>query len=71
MTHRPPEGCHYFPDGPWKGCCHDHNVAYAARTDRADADRALRKCVKANGHPVIAWIMWLGVRLFGWIFWGR
>lgn len=70
MSHRPPEGCHYFPDGNWKDCCHDHNVAYAARADRSEADRALRRCVAAKGHPVIAWIMWLGVCLGGWAFWG-
>ena len=63
---------------PWEGCCVIHDFAYwqgGTRADRREADRALRRCVRANAReyaPIgqclitaLAWIMWAGVRLAG------
>lgn len=53
---------------PWEGCCVEHDYAYwkggPARL-RAAADLKLRECVSKNGHPIIAWLMWAGVRFGG------
>lgn len=53
---------------PWEGCCVTHDRAYWAGGtwyERWKADAQLFKCVKANGHPVWAAIMWAAVRLGG------
>ena len=53
---------------PWEGCCVVHDRAYWAGgtwADRRAADRRLRQCVAANGHPLWAWLMWAGVRIGG------
>ena len=38
---------------------------------RAVADRRLRLCIRAKGHPVLAWVYWAGVRSAGWWFWRK
>lgn len=53
---------------PWEGCCLDHDKAYHAGGSaeaRQVADRELMVCVVRKGHPVVAFFMWLGVRLGG------
>ena len=67
--------CSWWPDGDWTDCCRQHDRQYGTagkgapnRTPgmtRRRADAELRACVAAKGHPVVAWIMWAGVRLFG------
>ena len=55
-------------ESPWRDCCVAHDRAYwqgGTWRQRLAADRALRRCVTANGHPWIAWAMWLGVRVGG------
>lgn len=55
-------------DPPWLGCCTEHDRAYwmgGSRAARALADRKLMACVALNGHPVVAFAMWLGVRIGG------
>ena len=75
MTY-PPEfnsdGCSWFPEGDWHECCVQHDFLYwSSRTTgggyraRKKADQALRRCVASRGHPVIAWIMYIGVRIGG------
>ena len=62
------DGCSLFPDGDWRDCCVEHDRAYhkgGTGQERLAADRALRRCVAARGHPVVAWIMYRGVRLGG------
>lgn len=56
-----------------RNCCREHDVAYGINGTgtRAEADAALRECVKANGRPYRAWIMWTAVRAFGWAFYKR
>lgn len=53
---------------PWEGCCVRHDIRYWAggtAKERAEADRMLRDAVRDGGHPVIAWAMWIAVRLGG------
>jgi hypothetical protein len=62
------DGCSAWPDGHWQLCCVEHDVAYwcggGIETRRA-ADIALRTCVTQRGSPMIADLMYLGVRLGG------
>lgn len=63
-------------------CCFEHDHAYRTGTDiwrrpitRAAADAAYWQCMTAHsylgrGDPV-AWVRWLGVRLFGRRAWRR
>lgn len=61
------DGCTCFFDGNWKECCDRHDKRYSNnRLTRKQADRLLYRCVaKKNKH--IAFLMYLGVRLFGWL----
>lgn len=55
-------------DPPWLGCCTDHDRAYwrgGARGARRQADIDLMVCVAERGHPVVAFVMYLGVRAGG------
>ena len=73
------DGCTLFPDGDWFECCQIH-VAYAkggTAADRQEADRELAECVRAGGRPLVASLMYAGVRFggaewlpFGWR-WGK
>ncbi len=60
--------CTLFPDGDWGGCCVEHDRAYwrgGTRRQRREADIELMRCVAAKGHPWIAMIMYIGVRIGG------
>ncbi len=62
------DGCSLWPDGNYYGCCVEHDRAYHAggtRAQRLAADLELRRCVAARGHPILAKIMFRGVRLGG------
>ena len=51
------------------GLAHDHAYEHHTFT-RAEADAFLRDDLIRHGFNVIlAWIVWAGVRLFGWAFW--
>jgi len=63
------DGCSFFPDGDYFSCCEKHDLDYAYSPSRSHSDLELRKCITRDGHPVLAWIIWLGVRLFGYPFW--
>lgn len=63
--------CSFVPDLDIGFCCGDHDEAYAIggdRKDRLNADRSFRQCIRNAGRPVVAFIYYWGVRLFGWIF---
>lgn len=51
------------------GVCHDH--AYEAHEfTRAQCDAFLRDDLVRHGFPLaLSWICWLGVRIFGWLYW--
>lgn len=64
------DNCTFFPEGEWTSCCANHDAAYGVGYDRAKADADLRKCVVRCHRPITAWVMWLGVRAFGWyLYW--
>lgn len=60
-----PEGVPRDPSA-WKECCLVHDMNFWAGGDKSDRDAAdveLRECVAAKGYPVIARIIYEGVRL--------
>lgn len=56
---------------PWNGCCVEHDRAYhkgGTKHERAWADTGLLIAVAQKGHPLVAILMWLAVRVGGhWI----
>lgn len=62
--------CTYFFNGNWLECCraHDYDISDAecqkSSSMRLKADRELRDCVIAKGHPFVARIMYCGVRIW-------
>ena len=72
------DGCTGWPDGPWHACCVEHDRAYRqlgklslwrAFIERRKADLALASCVASKGHPIVAALMFVGVRIVGWPIW--
>ncbi len=67
--------CTCFPEGDWYDCCwqHDHDCILAKEYDsyqmRLDADKKLEDCVKSKGHPFVAEVMYIGVRIWANTFW--
>jgi hypothetical protein len=62
------DGCTFAPDMVFYDCCVEHDIDYSTGTvNRAEADRKLRVCIRAKGYPILCWVYWLGVRLFGWV----
>jgi hypothetical protein len=62
------DGCSCVPDFDFGDCCDMHDYLYwrgGKWGARAKADELLRQCIVKRGHPVLAWIYWVGVRLFG------
>lgn len=63
-------GCTLFPDGNYGGCCEAHDEAYRTQTGtRRAADEALAECIAAKGRPLVAFVVYYGVRAFGWMRW--
>jgi len=60
--------CTYWPNGNWLECCRAHDYQCAdsecqkSSVMRLKADQDLKKCVTIKGHPLIALIMFVGVR---------
>ena len=62
------DGCSGFPDGDWQPHCVVHDMAYwrgGSAEERLEADRVLRRSVAEQGHPLLAEVLYLGVRLGG------
>ena len=55
-----------------ESCCeaHDRNYGPDSTMTRWQADRELRRCI-AQYRPNVSWIVWVGVRLFGWRFYKK
>lgn len=65
------DGCSCWPDNEWIECCVEHDAIYwmgGSREARKQADIALKVCVSQKGHPIIANIMYYGVRVGG-VYW--
>ena len=60
--------CTLFPDGSWGNCCKQHDDDYTAGSGikQKEADERLRYCLEQGGRPVVGFIMFWGLRLFGW-----
>jgi len=67
------DGCTDFPDGTkanktlWLHCCVSHDSLYwkgGPLRGRKKADHALKECVAQTGHPCVANLMFVGVRVF-------
>lgn len=61
--------CTGFWEGNWAHCCKAHDVAYSFAKLQADLD--LASCVAASTWDVIAWVMFAGVSLLGWMFYKK
>jgi len=65
------DGCSLFPDGAYRDCCVEHDLAYfngGSWKMRWRADKKLFKCVAAKKgfeHKILAPLMWTGVRIGG------
>lgn len=62
------DGCSMWPDGNYGGCCVEHDDAYwqgGTWRERREADRKLMACVVLKGHPFLALLIYLGVRIGG------
>ena len=61
--------CTLWFKGTWNECCCWHDRRYAnKRLTRYQADKLLYRCVKRKSNKIMASIMFVGVRLFGWYF---
>jgi len=60
--------CTGWWDGVWRACCDAHDAAYQAGLPKFPADFELFRCVWDTGHPVNATIMFVGVLVFGLLF---
>lgn len=66
------DGCTMWPDGAYRSCCEMHDYVYwrgGSFGDRLSADRDLRACVSRLKGPLMAWTMFLGVRVGGCFCW--
>ncbi|UTF58989.1 FAD-binding oxidoreductase [Gilvimarinus sp. DA14] len=68
------DGCSRFPNGTpaqqdlWLECCERHDFAYwrgGTYAERLSADEALEACVADLNEPIIASLMYMGVRVGG------
>lgn len=64
----PGDGCTLWFDGVWRHCCDVHDIAYEIGADKAVADLELAVCVAKTGNAGMAFLMLLGLTLFGGIF---
>ena len=67
--------CTHSPNGDFNHCCIEHDAYYSdGSISRLEADNKLFKCIVSKKgrsiinqawHVVVAFVYWLGVRLFG------
>lgn len=63
-----PNGCSWWPDGNYLSCCDQHDLDYfygGSRLARKASDARLFECVAKQNSYTMAWVMWIGVRVFG------
>lgn len=65
------DGCTMAPDFNFVQCCVAHDYNYADQMDRKEADLRFLSCIISKGHPVLAYIYYFAVRLFGWYFYNK
>lgn len=68
------DGCSGVPDFNFRVCCEKHDYYYRNITNvtRLVADKRLRECIRRKWkYPLMPWIYYFGVRLFGWWAWRK
>ncbi|MEM9091779.1 MAG: hypothetical protein AAGC93_23945 [Cyanobacteria bacterium P01_F01_bin.53] len=63
-----PDGCTGVPDFDFKDVCDRHDLDYAAggtEDDRLRADQVLKQGILERGHPILARVYFVGVRVLG------
>lgn len=61
------DGCTMSPELEFTDFCNEHDYDYVlGELTREEADRDLRKNIASSGYPLLSWVYWVGVRLFGW-----
>lgn len=64
--------CTFWIEGNWTECCSLHDRRYEnRRLTRKQADELLFRCVKRKSNRVMASIMYIGVRAFGWYWYDK
>ena len=64
------DNCSYSPEFNFTECCRRHDDLYdfvRRPEERKAADKILRNCIRAKGHPILASIYYRAVRWFGWL----
>lgn len=64
-----PNGCTLFPEGKQTSCCNSHDMSYIFGRSRKKADNNLKECIENCNKPIMARIVYAGVRAFGYPFW--
>ena len=62
------DGCTLSPDFNFTSCCQAHDAAYwrgGSCEERRKADEALRSCIIEKGHPALASLYYMTVRMTG------
>ncbi len=62
------DGCSMWPDGTWGVCCVEHDMDYwygGTAKARKQSDQRLKQCLIDLDHPVMARVMYMGVRIGG------
>lgn len=68
------DGCTGVPDFNFRKCCerHDRDYSHASSLTRRQADLGLKACISQYTlTPIIPTVYYVGVRLFGWIFYKK
>lgn len=69
------DGCTLWPDAvgdlDWRHCCEIHDAAYLGMADKWIADLSLMDCVAQSGAPLMGLIMFVGVTIFGGLWYWR
>ncbi|MDD3443204.1 MAG: hypothetical protein PHW89_08070 [Sulfurimonas denitrificans] len=64
--------CTLWFEGTWTHCCAMHDRRYAnKRLTRKQADELLFRCVKRQSNIIMAYVMYAGVRAFGWYYYDK
>lgn len=60
------DGCTLAPNFNFKQCCIEHDYLRRYKIiSKSKADKNLRECINSKGHPILAWIYWIFVRVAG------
>jgi hypothetical protein len=58
--------CTFFISGVWDKCCEEHDLFYwigGTKEQQTEVDKMFLSCLKSETNPLVANLMYLGVRL--------